>query len=100
MVNLKRASGRLQRWIETRSGWLLLRLADRVRYGSKCRAGYGLRLRTAMGGQIQIGVGVTFDRWVDLFAHQCLIDIESNCYFEKGCVIAVRENTTIGFGCK
>ena len=98
--SVKRICGRLQRYHEVITGRLTLAIASGVSFGSGCRAGYGLRLRSVMDGRIVIGDGTSFDRWVDLFAHHGLLDIGNGCHFGKGCVIVTREAITIGPGCQ
>jgi len=98
MTHAQRIWGRSARWLEIASGKVALQMANRVSRGRGCRAGYGLRLRSVMGGRIELGDQVTFDRWVDLFSHNAVLRVGSDCHIGKGSVIAAREAITIGEG--
>ncbi|MEN8832576.1 MAG: acyltransferase [Pacificibacter sp.] len=97
---LFRIWGRFLRWHERMAGAASLCGATRVTRGKGVRAGYGLRARAVMDGQIQIGSQTVFDRWVDLFARDCTLQIGEDCYFGKGCVIVARAGIVIGNGCQ
>lgn len=100
MTHAQRIWGRSARWLEIASGKVALQMANQVSRGRGCRAGYGLRLRSVMGGRIELGDQVTFDRWVDLFSHNAVLRVGSDCHIGKGSVIAAREAITIGEGCQ
>lgn len=100
MSLVRKIWGRLQRRHEALRGALALRLANGVTTGRGVQAGYGIRLRAVMGGQIIIGARVSFDRWVDLFANNAVLRIESGCHFGKGAVVVAREQIEIGENCQ
>ena len=100
MLVFKKIFGRLQRWHEKYAGAIALRLAPNVTTGRGCSAGYSLRLRSVMGGRINLGQRVSFDRWVDLYSRTGVLEIGSDCHFGKGCVIVARDAITIGPGCQ
>jgi len=91
---------RLGGWHEHLCSALVLKLSAGVTCGTGCRAGYGLRLRASMGGQIRLGDRVSIDRWVDFFANNARLEVGSGCHFGKGCVIVAREAVTIGPDCQ
>lgn len=97
---LFRIWGRFLRWHERMVGAASLWGATRVSCAKGVRAGYGLRARAVMEGHIQIGSGTAFDRWVDLVARDCTLQIGEDCFFGKGCVIVARAGIVIGNGCQ
>ena len=100
MQMLRRVWGRVLRGHERLAGKIALAGSVGLTYGSSVRAGYGLRVRAIMGGQIDIGPGATLDRNVDLFAHHGTLSIGAGCHISKGCTIVAREMIRIGPRCQ
>lgn len=85
---------------ERMHGAVALAGATGLSCGATVRAGYGLKARAVMGGQIDIGSSTTLDRCVDIVAREGRVSIGSDCYVGKGCVIVARDTVSIGAGCQ